>query len=77
VIANKGPRAAGAFDVDFLRAGEPEGTATVAGLEPGALTTVTVPALPCVAGEELAAIADPRAEVEESDEENNGLTVSC
>jgi CARDB len=77
VIVNRGRSAADAFDVDFLRAGKPVGTGTVAGLAPGATTTVVVPGTPCVAGEQIQAIADPLAEVDEADEENNAILAPC
>jgi hypothetical protein len=77
VVVNRGRSAADAFAVDFLRAGEPAGTGTVAGLAPGASTTVVVPGMACAAGQQLQAIADPRAQVDEADEENNALAAPC
>ena len=65
------------FDVDFLRAGQPLGTVTIPELAPSMTTTVTLPAMPCAPGEEIQAIADPLSEVDETDEENNTLSITC
>jgi hypothetical protein len=77
VVVNRGRSAADTFNVDFLRAGKSAGTGTVAGLEPGEFTTVVVPGRPCVPGEQIQAIADPLAQVDESNEENNALLAPC
>jgi hypothetical protein len=77
VVVNRGRSAAETFNVDFLRAGKPAGTGTVAELEPGEFTTVVVPGKPCLPGEQIQAIADPLAQVDEANEENNALLAPC
>jgi len=77
VIFNRGREPAGGFDVSFLREGAPVGRARVVGLEPGATVDVFLPGPQCAAGERLEAIVDPGSEVDEADEENDGLSVIC
>jgi hypothetical protein len=77
VIVNKGRSAAGAFEVDLLRAGNAVGNETVPALAPGATTTVVVPGIPCASGEDVQAIVDPLSDVDESNEENNSLDTPC
>jgi hypothetical protein len=77
VIFNRGREAAGAFSVDFLSDGAPLGTVEVVGLEPQTPVTVMLPSSACAAGTPVEAVADPRSEVDESDEENDSLGVLC
>jgi hypothetical protein len=80
VVHNRGREAAGAFDVDFMRDGVALGSATVEGLGPQAVVTVGVsgpPGRPCSPGEQVEAVADARSDVDEADEENDSLSVSC
>ncbi len=77
VVVNKGQTAAGAFEVDLLRAGNAVGSETVPALDPGETTTVVVPGIPCAAGEDVQAIVDPLSDVDESDEDNNSLDAPC
>lgn len=77
VVANRGREAAGAFDVSFMRAGMPVGSARVVGLAPEATVDVFLPGSPCSPGEQLEAVVDPRSEVDEADEENDSLGAVC
>jgi hypothetical protein len=77
VIFNRGREAADAFAVDFLADGTPLGTVEVVGLAPQTTVTVMLPGPPCAAGTEVEAVADPRSEVDEADEENDSLGVLC
>jgi hypothetical protein len=77
VIANRGREAAGTFGVDFLRAGAPLGSVDVIGLAPDSTVDVFLPAPQCQPGEQIEAVVDPRSEVDEADEENDSLAVTC
>jgi hypothetical protein len=77
LVANRGRAAAGPFDVDFLRAGQPLGSETVPGLAPGEVTTVIIQGMPCSPGEEISAVVDPGSEVDEADEENDTVALVC
>jgi hypothetical protein len=77
VIFNRGREAADAFAVDFLADSAPLGTVEVVGLEPQTTVTVMLPGPPCAAGTPLEAVADPRSEIDEADEENDSLGVVC
>lgn len=77
VVANRGREAAGGFAVDVFRAGMPLATTSVLGLAPRATVDVFLPAPPCAPGDELEAVVDPRSEVEEADEEDDSLVVTC
>jgi len=61
----------------FQRDGAPLGTASVAGLPSQDSTTVVLPALPCAPGERIEVVVDARSEVDEADEENGTLGVTC
>jgi hypothetical protein len=77
VIFNRGREAADAFAVDFLADSAPLGTVKVAGLAPQTPVTVMLPGPPCAAGTTVEAVADPRSDVDEADEENDALGVVC
>ena len=77
VVFNRGREAAGPFAVDFLRDGVAVGTVEVTGLAPQAPVTVMLPGPPCAPGTPLEAVADPRSQVDEADEENDSLSVFC
>ncbi|HET6547313.1 MAG TPA: CARDB domain-containing protein [Solirubrobacter sp.] len=77
VVANRGRRPADGFAVDFFRAGLPLGSVDVLGLAPRATVDVFLPAPGCAPDDELLAVADPRSEVDEADETNDSLTVTC
>jgi hypothetical protein len=77
VVVNRGRSAAGAFGVDFLRAGSPLGSETVPGLAPGEVSTVMIQGMPCSPGEQISAVVDPGSEVDEADEENDTAEIVC
>lgn len=77
VIFNRGRQAAEAFAVGFVVDGTPLGTVDVVGLEPRTSVTVMLPGPACAPGTPLEAVADPRAEVDEADEENDAFSTSC
>jgi hypothetical protein len=80
VIFNRGRQPAGPFAVDFLLDGSSVGTVEVIGLEPQTPITVMTPApkgAPCAPGTPLEVVADPRAQVDEADEENNSFGTTC
>ncbi len=77
VVSNSGRGAAGVFTVDFTRNGTLLGSAIVEGLAPRAVTRVAVTAPACVAGDQIAAQADAQAAIDESDEDDDALAVSC
>jgi hypothetical protein len=76
-IANAGRGAAGAFDVDFTRNGTPIGTVTVSHLTAGRERNVFVSAPACAPGDEIAAVVDARDAVDESDEDDDVLSIIC
>jgi hypothetical protein len=80
VIFNRGREAAGPFAVDFLLDGTSVGTVEVMGLASQTPITVMAPAprgAPCASGTPLEVVADPRAQVDEADEENNSFATTC
>ncbi len=77
VVFNRGRQAAGAFAVGFLRDSVAIGTVEVTGLAPQTPVTVMLPGSPCAPGTPLEAVADPRSQVDEADEENDSLSVFC
>jgi hypothetical protein len=77
VIFNRGREAAGAFAVDFLADSAPLGTVEVVGLAPQTPVTVMLPGPLCTPGTPVEAVADPRSQVDEADEENDSLGVLC
>jgi CARDB len=79
VIRNSGRSDAGPFSVAFTRNGESLGLVAIAdGLKPGAeISAVLTTAPACVAGELIAAQADPLDEVDEADEDGNVLSQTC
>jgi hypothetical protein len=77
VIFNRGREAAGPFAVDFLGDGLPLGTVEVVGLAPQTPVTVMLPAPRCAPGTQVEAVADPRSQIDEADEENNALSTTC
>jgi hypothetical protein len=77
-IFNRGrERAAGPFAVDFIVDGVPLGTVDIIGLAPQTAVTAMLPGARCLPGTPLEAVADPRSQVDESDEENDSLTGVC
>ena len=77
VVFNRGREAAGPFAVGFLRDSVAIGTVEVTGLAPQTPVTVMLPGLPCAPGTPLEAVADPRSQVDEANEENDSLSVFC
>src|SRR4051794_24296576 len=77
VIANTGRGDAGAFDVDFTRAGALLGTASADGLAAGETTTVVVTGPACAAGELVGVDVDARGAVDEADEDDDTATLVC
>jgi hypothetical protein len=76
-IANAGRGDAGAFDVDFTRNGMLIGTVTVSHLAAGRERNVFVSAPACAPGDEIAAAVDARNAVDESDEDDDVLSIIC
>jgi hypothetical protein len=77
VVFNRGREPAGAFAVDFLADSAPLGTVEVVGLEPQTPVTVMLPGPACAPLTPVEAVADPRSEVDEADEENDSLGILC
>jgi hypothetical protein len=80
VVYNRGREAAGPFAVDFLLDGRSVGVVEVTQLASQTPITVMTPAprgAPCAPGTPLETVADPRAQVDEADEENNSLATAC
>jgi hypothetical protein len=80
VVVNRGREATGIFEVELVSGGVSLGNASVPGLQPKATDTVRIPSsatAPCVAGEQVEAVADAGSEVDEADEENNSLAMTC
>ncbi|HWK29908.1 MAG TPA: CARDB domain-containing protein [Solirubrobacter sp.] len=76
-LFNRGRAAAGPFGVSFFADEAPIATAEVASLASRASVSVRLPAAPCAPGAEISAVADPRSEVDEADEENNAASALC
>ncbi len=77
-IFNRGrDSAAGQFAVDFIVDGVPLGTVEIVGLAPQTPVTAVLPGARCAPGTPLEAVADPRSEVDEADEENDALSGVC
>jgi hypothetical protein len=76
-IANGGRGDAGAFDVDFTRNGMLIGTVTLSHLAAGRERNVFVSAPACAPGDEIAAAVDARDAVDESDEDDDVLSIIC
>jgi hypothetical protein len=77
VVANHGRGDAGPFTVDFTRNGELLGTVSVPALAARTTATVALPAPACATGDAIAAVADAREQVDEVDETDNALVVTC
>jgi hypothetical protein len=79
VVFNRGRSAAGPFAVDFQLDGTSVGTVEVTGLASQTPITVMTPApqAKCAPGTPLDVVADPRAQVDEADEENNSFSTTC
>jgi CARDB len=76
VVFNRGRSSAGPFAVDFQLDGASVGTVEVTGLASQTPITVMTPAK-CAPGTPLDVVADPRAQVDEADEENNSFSTTC
>jgi hypothetical protein len=77
VIFNRGRDAAGPFSVDFLADGAPAGSVEVVGLDSQTAVTVMVGGRTCAPGTPIEAVADPRSQVDEADEDNDALSAFC
>jgi CARDB len=76
-ILNAGRGDAGPFEFDFTLDGKLLGTVTVAGLKAGKQHSVFLTATACTPGQEVTAVADARAAVDESDEDDDALSTLC
>jgi hypothetical protein len=76
-VVNRGREAAGPFSVEFLRDAEVLASAEILGLAAHGSTTVVVPGLPCTRGDRIEAVVDPGGDVDESNEENGTLAITC
>jgi hypothetical protein len=77
IVANDGRGDAGPFEIDFTREGTLIGTLTLDGLRAGSERTVFLTAAACAPGEQIAATADARAAVDESDEDDDTQSTLC
>lgn len=77
VVRNRGRSAAGPFDVVAALGGGPGVTRTVDGLPSGMQTTLTFPAARCAPGASASITLDPAGAVDEADEADDTVTVSC
>jgi hypothetical protein len=77
VVRNRGRSAAGPFDVTASLTGGQAITRSVPGLPQSAQTTLTFPAGKCAAGESVTIRLDPAGAVDEANETDNTVTVSC
>jgi hypothetical protein len=76
VVRNSGRGDAAAFAVNASRSDLVKGT-TVAGLPAGEQVTVGIPLGRCTPGEPVTITLDPAGVVDEADEADNVMTVSC
>jgi CARDB len=77
IVANDGRGDAGPFEIDFTREGTLIGTLRLDGLRAGGERTVFLTAPACAPGEQIAATADARAQVDESDEDDDTQSTIC
>jgi hypothetical protein len=76
-VFNRGREAAGPFAVAFTTDGTSLGTVEVSGLEPHTPAVVRLRSAPCAAPGTLAVLADPHAQIDEAQEDNNALAGAC
>jgi CARDB protein len=77
LVVNNGRTATGAFDLQLAIGSTLLAPVSVASLEPGTQTLVTVRGPACAAGTALTATADPRDQIDERSELDNAFTVPC
>jgi hypothetical protein len=76
-LVNSGRGDAGPFEVDITREGALLGAVQVSGLAAGADRQIALAAPACTPGEQIAVVVDATHEVDESDEDDNVLSVTC
>jgi hypothetical protein len=76
-VVNPGRGAAGPFEVDITREGMLIGATPISGLAAGAQRQITLAGPACTPGEQIAVVVDATHEVDESDEDDNVLSVTC
>lgn len=76
-LVNTGRGDAGPFEVDITREGALLGSLQITTLAAGAHRTVALAAPACTPGEQIAVVVDATHEVDESDEDDNVLSVTC
>jgi hypothetical protein len=76
-LVNAGKGDAGPFEADFTREGTLLGSLQIAGLAAGAHRQVALAGPACTPGEQIAVVVDATHEVDESDEDDNVLSIVC
>ena len=76
-LVNSGRGDAGPFEVDITREGTLLGALPISGLAAGAHRQITLAGPACTPGEQIAVVVDASHEVDESDEDDNVLSVTC
>ena len=76
-LVNSGRGDAGPFEVDITREGSLVGALQISGLAAGAHRQIALAGPACTPGEQIAVVVDASHEVDESDEDDNVLSVTC
>jgi hypothetical protein len=76
-LVNAGKGDAGPFEVDITREGVLLGSLQISQLAAGAHRTVALSGPACTPGEQIAVVVDATHEVDESDEDDNVLSIVC
>jgi hypothetical protein len=76
-LVNAGKGDAGPFEVDITREGVLLGSLQISHLAAGAHRTVALSGPACTPGEQIAVVVDATHEVDESDEDDNVLSIVC
>ena len=77
LVLNRGHEAAGPFSLELRLDAALLATTVAPALQPAQTTTVVLGGPPCASGQQIEAVADPSAEVDEADEDNNSASTLC